>query len=126
MKITRIPATHEDERGIIADILVKEDIEYVTLITSKAGASRGHHYHEKTTQWVYVLNGSIKLLTQKPGDSVVVTALEKGDLALTEPFERHAMIAREDTTFLVFTHGVRGGEDYEKDTFRLPVPLQAP
>ena len=124
MKITRPQTTHKDERGEITDILVREHIEYVTLITSSKGASRGHHYHEKTTQWVYVLKGKLKLITQMPGHPVLATLLEKGDLALTEALERHGMIALDDSTFMVFTHGVRGGEDYEKDTFRLADPLQ--
>ena len=124
MKIKRIQLTHKDERGEITDILVRENIEHVALITSREGASRGHHYHKRTTQWVYILEGRMKLLTQIPGDPVVATLLERGDLALTKAFERHGMIALEDSAFMVFTHGVRGGEDYEKDTFRLAEPLQ--
>jgi quercetin dioxygenase-like cupin family protein len=125
MKITRVQPTQRDDRGEIIDILVRENIEYVTLITSRKGASRGHHYHKRTTQWVYILEGRLNLLTQIPGDSVLATVLEKGDLALTEALERHGMIALEDSAFMVFTHGVRGGEDYEKDTFRLAEPLHA-
>jgi quercetin dioxygenase-like cupin family protein len=124
MKMTRVRSAQRDDRGEITDILVRENIEYVTLITSRKGASRGHHYHKRTTQWVYILEGRLKLLTQIPGDSVAATILEKGDLAVTEALERHGMIALEDSAFMVFTHGVRGGEDYEKDTFRLAEPLQ--
>jgi quercetin dioxygenase-like cupin family protein len=124
MKITRILSTYQDARGEIADILVREPIDYVTLITSRAGSSRGHHYHEKTTQWVYVIEGKLKLLTQVPGNSTVAAILEKGDLALTEPYERHGMTALVNSTFMVFTCGVRGGDDYEKDTYRLAEPLR--
>jgi hypothetical protein len=70
------------------------------------------------------LRGRMKLLTQLPKGPVVATILERGDLALTAPLERHAMIALEDSEFLVFTRGPRGGEDYEKDTYRLAEPLQ--
>ena len=119
MKITRIKPTYQDERGEIIDIMAKEKIEYVTLITSMKGTTRGNHYHMKTVQWVYLLEGRMKLLTQMPNDPVIATVLEKGDLAMTEPMERHAMIALEDSSFMVFTHGMRGGEDYEKDTYRL-------
>jgi hypothetical protein len=42
MKVTQIQCTYKDERGEVTDILVKEDIEYVTLITSTKGAARGH------------------------------------------------------------------------------------
>ncbi len=124
MKIDKIQCTYRDERGEIIDILVQEKIEYVTLIRSVKGASRGHHYHRETVQWVYILEGSIKLLTQMPDQPIQITILEKGDLVMTVPLERHAMIALEDSAFMVFTRGVRGGEDYEKDTYRLTEPLQ--
>lgn len=124
MKIGRIECTHRDGRGEITDILLKEQIEYVTLITSGRGAVRGNHYHKETVQWVYILEGKMKLLTQFPGGAVQGAILEKGCLAMTEPMESHAMIALEDSAFLVFTRGPRGGEDYEKDTYRLAEPLQ--
>jgi quercetin dioxygenase-like cupin family protein len=115
---------HKDERGEITDILAKEPIDYVTLITSKKGAVRGNHYHEETVQFNYVLTGRMQLLTQTPGDKVRSAILEAGDLAVTPAGERHSLIAIEDSTLMVFTRGPRGGEDYEKDTFRLPSPLK--
>ena len=123
MKLTHPRPSQSDERGIIVDILTKEKIDYVTLITSKRGATRGNHYHKQTIQWVYIFRGKIKLLSQKPDEAVEATYLTQGDLALTEPMERHAMIALEDSEFMVFTRGIRGGIDYEKDTYRLDEPL---
>ena len=124
MKVTRPQVNYADERGSITDILQKEETEYVTIITSVKGVERGHHYHKKTTQWVYLTEGRMNLLTQLPGESIVATILEKGDLAVTYPMERHAMIALEDSVFLVLTRGPRGGEDYESDTYRLKEPLE--
>jgi oxalate decarboxylase/phosphoglucose isomerase-like protein (cupin superfamily) len=124
MRITRDECKHKDNRGEIIDVMVKEKIEYVTLITSVAGSARGNHYHKETVQWVYILRGKIKLLTQMPGGPVVETILEKGTLAMTAPMERHAMIAMKNSAFMVFTRGKRGGENYEKDTYRLSKPLQ--
>ena len=40
--------------------------------------------------------------------------------------EHHAVHALEDSVFMVFTRGPRGGDDYESDTFRLETPLQDP
>jgi quercetin dioxygenase-like cupin family protein len=124
MKVTRIQHAFKDERGEITDILAKEPIEYVTLITQARGTTRGNHYHKETIQWNYVLSGRLKLLTQLPGDSVISTVLEVGDLAVTGQDERHAIEALEDSVFLVLTRGIRGGADYEKDTFRLAQPLK--
>jgi hypothetical protein len=52
--------------------------------------------------------------------------LEKGDLIVNRPLERHAFEAIDDCRMLVLTRGPRGGEDYEKDTFRLDAPLIVP
>ena len=124
MKLVRIKPAFEDERGQITDILAHEPIQYVTLITQAKGTTRGNHYHKETIQWNYLLNGKVKLLTQLPGAAVISTVLEVGDLAVTEQEERHAIEALEDSTFLVLTRGVRGGDDYEKDTYRLAQPLR--
>jgi quercetin dioxygenase-like cupin family protein len=124
MNVVRIKPAFEDERGQISDILTNQTIQYVTLITQAKGTTRGNHYHKETIQWNYVMSGKVKLLTQLPNAPVVSTILEVGDLAVTEQEERHAIEALEDSTFLVFTRGVRGGEDYEKDTFRLAQPLK--
>jgi quercetin dioxygenase-like cupin family protein len=125
MKVDRVQCSHQDARGEITDILVKEEIQFVTLITSVKGAERGHHFHKETIQWVYILDGKLKLLTQMPDGPVCETILEKGDLAMTAPFESHAMIALEPSSFMVFTRGTRGGEEYEQDTYRLSNPLKA-
>jgi quercetin dioxygenase-like cupin family protein len=124
LKVTHPQYNSKDKRGEIIDILTKEHIEFVTLITSVRGATRGNHYHKETIQMVYILYGKIKLLTQMPSSPVVAIILEKGDLATTDAMERHAMIALEDSAFMVFTRGIRGGEDYEKDTYRLSKQLQ--
>jgi len=124
MRCSRPECARKDERGEITDLLVQEKIEHVTLITSNKGAIRGNHYHKESTQWVYVLEGRMRVLSQMPDSPVVATILEKGALLVNVPEERHAMIALEQSTFMVFTRGPRGGEGYERDTYRLPQPLQ--
>jgi len=123
MEVHKVKPAYKDNRGVITDIMVKEPIEYVTLITSKKGAIRGNHYHKDTFQWVYIISGQMKLFAQMPEEEVESTTLNRGDIALTPPLERHAFIALRDTEFMVFTRGPRGGDDYEKDTFRLEVSL---
>jgi hypothetical protein len=61
-----------------------------------------------------------------PGEQPEEAILERGDVVVNVPLERHAFQAMEDTTFLVLTRGPRGGENYETDTFRLDIPLIAP
>ena len=126
MKVNKIESVFSDARGEITDILTKEVIEYVTLITSVEGAVRGNHYHKETFQHIYMLKGRINVLTQKPGAEVESVILESGDLVENPPMEAHTMIALEDSEFMVFTRGPRGGEDYESDTYRLTEPLMVP
>jgi len=126
MDVTKITPDFEDERGAIADILRQEPIDYVTVITSKKGALRGNHVHKETVQYVYVMDGRLKALSQMPGEPVRTAVLSKGDLIVNMPQEGHAFEALEDTTFLVLTRGPRGGENYEDDTFRLETPLRDP
>lgn len=126
MKVEKIEPNFTDHRGSITDILGREEIDYVTLITSKSGVVRGNHYHKKTYQWVYVLSGSVRAYSKFPGRDAESELLEPGDLILNEPLEVHALQSLTDSSFIVLTRGPRGGEDYEDDTFRVDVPLVAP
>jgi quercetin dioxygenase-like cupin family protein len=114
---------HEDSRGIIVDLVENQNINAVTFITFSKGAVRANHYHKKTTQWNYVTKGQIKLVTQLGEEDVKEVILKKGDLAVTIPMEKHALVGLEDSEMLVFTEGPRGGKEYESDTFRLETPL---
>jgi len=123
MEVIHKKSAFEDERGCITDILENEIIEYVTMISSKKGALRGNHYHKESVQYTFVLKGSLKLLTQMLGAEIETTFIKPGDLVFTPPMERHALVALEDSEFLILTRGPRGGENYEKDTYRLTESL---
>ena len=45
--------------------------------------------------------------------------LKKFDYLITKPNEIHAYKFIEKTEMLVLSKGLRGGKDYEKDTFRV-------
>ena len=123
MKVQKIKPAFSDARGDIIDILKQSVVEYATLITSKKSAVRANHFHKETFQYLYVLEGSLRVVAQMPGESAEEAILERGDLIVNVPLERHAFEALEDCSMLVLTKGPRGGDDYEKDTFRLEVPL---
>ena len=126
MKVTHPAVNFQDARGEIKDVLVRQRIDFVTLVNSKKGAVRGHHYHKLTTQYNYLLQGKVKFLSQMGDEPVRATILEPGDLGVTPPMEKHTMISLEDSVLLVLTNGVRGGDDYELDTYRLAEPLKDP
>jgi len=114
---------HQDERGVIQDLLT-EGLDSATLIGTKKGAVRGNHYHRHTTQWVYVVIGALRVLTRDPASRRVrETIVGDGKLMMNPPLEEHAWQALEETVVLVLTRGPRSGPDYESDTYRLEVPL---
>ncbi len=123
MKVSNKKCVFEDERGKIIDILEKEVIEYVTLISSKKGAIRGNHYHKESVQYIFVLRGSLKLLTQTAEGKIKTVIIKASDLVFTPPMEKHALVSLEDSEFFVFTRGPRGGKSYETDTYRLTEKL---
>jgi quercetin dioxygenase-like cupin family protein len=125
MNIQKISPSFSDARGEIIDILKNSIVEYATLITSKRGSVRANHYHKETFQYVYILGGRMRVVSQMPGESTKECVLVKGDLIVNEPLEHHAFEALDDCTMLVLTRGPRGGDNYETDTFRLEVPLIA-
>ena len=122
MKKLKTKIDYKDHRGIISDIIENESINAITLLTIKKGKVRGNHYHKKTYQWNYIISGKMKLVTKKNGLKKSIT-LNKDDIAVTVPFEQHALVGLTNCKVLVFTKGPRGGKEYESDTFRLKEPL---
>lgn len=111
---------HEDERGVIQDLLAGP-LDMVTQIDTGPGAVRGNHTHLATTQWTYIVHGRLLVAWQGPdGDGVHTAVYPAGSLVVEEPGIAHAWQAIEATRVLVFTRGPRAGEDYENDTVRLP------
>jgi len=116
-----MPDRFEDARGVIQDIL-PGPLDQVTEIFTIAGAIRGNHIHEHTTQWAYVVSGRM-LFAHIEDDGVHEKTCAAGELVKESPGSPHAWKAVEDTVVLVFTRGPRSGENYESDTRRLEVPI---
>ncbi len=111
----------EDDRGIIADIFYKESINHVAILSSKKNSVRGNHYHKATTQHTMIIRGVMQYWYKSLEQDAKVSSITlfEGDIISSPPNQVHALLALEDYECLVFTEGVRGGEDYEKDTFRV-------
>ena len=45
------------------------------------------------------------------------------DIIVNEANEWHAIKSLEDSKLLILTRGLRGGKDYESDTYKLDEPL---
>jgi quercetin dioxygenase-like cupin family protein len=108
---------HEDERGVIEDLKVGKDWS-ITYITFKKGAVRGNHLHKMTTQKDTILSGKFQV---RHGNATKF--LEAGDELTLSPGIAHAYKALEDGEMVSVCFGVRIGEDYSKDTYKLATPL---
>ena len=111
---------YEDKRGVIQDLL--GGIDAVTEIRTVAGAIRGNHVHQLTTQWTYVVSGVMQFAWLED-DGIHHAVYEDGALVTEHAGVPHAWKAVTDTVVLVFTKGPRSGEAYESDTTRLEVPI---
>ena len=119
----------KDNRGEIVDVFYKKDINHVAVIKSEPNILRGNHYHKESTQHMLITKGSLEYW-YKPLNSTKlasVVTLREGDFVSTPPGEVHALvIGPNGNEFIVFTEGIRGGCDYESDTYRVDniVPLE--
>jgi len=126
VRITKLAPVHEDERGIITDILnTAEDPAYhIGVITFAEGAVRANHYHKVSTQIDYVLEGKIELATKEannPDAEVRTVILEPGDLAHIPANIIHAYRAVTPATIIDMTTRSREADGYEDDTVRDPI-----
>ncbi len=112
----------EDVRGSIIDIFYNENINHVAIINTKPFNVRGNHYHKETTQHVLVTKGYLEYWYKEYGSTsnAKFKIVEPGQIVSTPPYEIHALnIKEQENEFIVFSSGLRGGMDYEKDTFRV-------
>lgn len=123
MTVIRKKVCYADERGEITDIIEGIKVDSITILTTAKGSVRANHYHKKTTQYTYLLEGKCRYYRRVPGEKVVSRIVRKGDLVVSPPLEEHAFRALEDTVLLAFCSGPRAGAQYETDTFRLEVPI---
>ena len=116
----------EDERGQITDIFYKADLNHVALISSVPNAIRGNHFHAHSTQHMYIISGSLEYWYQnKEMPNSEFTDCNPGDVITSDKGEVHALrIGKSGCIFMAFTEGVRGGDDYESDTFRVESIIQ--
>jgi len=119
LKKKRLKSNYTDKRGQIIDILENQEINSTTIITFKKGAVRGNHFHKKTIQWNYVLDGEVMYYSQTPKKKLDKVKISAGDFIVSYPFEKHAFKALKKSRVLVLAKGPRAGKNYEIDTYRL-------
>jgi len=124
-KIKLLKKNFEDKRGKIIDIFVNLPKDHCSIITFNKGAVRGNHYHKKSCQFSFLLSGELDFyfgkVDKKNGKlkKLKKRTIKKNTLITHEPYEAHAFRSKKNSVMIAFSCGVRGGKNYEKDTFRL-------
>jgi oxalate decarboxylase/phosphoglucose isomerase-like protein (cupin superfamily) len=111
-----------DDRGDITDIFYMANMNHGCIITNQPGATRGNHYHKFTTQYTFILSGSLTYYSKNTGGEEAPNVFDAvpGDMIVSDPLEIHAMKTGADgCIFIAFAEGPRGGADYESDTYRV-------
>lgn len=129
--IKKIKKFSSDDRGEIIDIFTHEPKDHCTIVTFAKNSIRGNHFHKKSIQSAYVLIGHFKIYNVMINSDLKydLNKVEKaevatGDYITHQKFEAHAYkCTSESGSLIVFTEGVRGGQYYEDDTFRLEKKL---
>ena len=107
----------KDKRGIITDLIVTPDYS-ITHITFTVGAVRGNHFHKETTQKDFILKGELEYAQDDERGKV-----RQGETLEHKPGVKHSYRAIRPSEMISICWGVRKGEDYEKDTYRLDKPM---
>lgn len=124
MTVKKIKNSFKDKRGIIRDVLVNAPMDTITYIESAPGTVRANHYHKKSTQYDYIIEGKMVCAFRDGFDGKITKkTVSAGSLIFHPKNQHHAYKAIEKTKFISITKGPRRGEDYEKDTYRLTEPL---
>ena len=90
-----------DKRGIFIEVAKGRLWKAVNFWTLKKGSSRGGHYHKKTLELFFAIEGScrVEILNIKTRKRTDFIALE-GGIFLVEPYELHRISGIRNSKFL--------------------------
>jgi mannose-6-phosphate isomerase-like protein (cupin superfamily) len=105
--INRIPPyfIHNDIRGGIQGLLNFGTWEEVNYITSTANSIRGGHYHKKTSEAFFIIEGEINVITKNIADNdtnISEDLVKQGDCFIIEPMTLHTFNIINDAKWLNF------------------------
>jgi len=121
----------EDKRGKIIDIFQNIKFEHSTIITFNKNSIRANHFHKKSIQYSLIIDGKfiakevkINKLMKYNIKNIKTYKIGANHLFAHKPYEAHAYkCISSKGSMIVFTKGIRGGKNYENDTYRLEKKL---
>ena len=121
----------QDKRGKIIDVFQNIKFEHSTIITFNKNSVRANHFHKKSIQYSLILSGKFIAKEAKINknmkynvNKVKTYRIGSNFLFAHKSYEAHAYkCVSSKGTMIVFTKGIRGGKNYEDDTYRLDIKL---
>jgi dTDP-4-dehydrorhamnose 3,5-epimerase-like enzyme len=91
---------HGDERGLFLGITQGTWAE-VNYIETRAGQTRGRHYHKETRELFFIIEGDVDIEIEnlQTGRRENFHAV-KGDIFVVEPYEMHTFHVRRDARWI--------------------------
>ncbi|MBU1076202.1 MAG: cupin domain-containing protein [Spirochaetes bacterium] len=90
-----------DKRGGITGITQDMTWKEVNFITSKKGYQRGDHYHKRTLECFYIIEGKIKVITENIKTKKKKRVMVKdNDIFVIEPYEIHIFEIIKDSRWI--------------------------
>ncbi len=96
---------YSDDRGSLEGLINFGEWKEINLIKSSFDSVHGNHYHKHTTEVFIILDGEIRVVTQKVQNGKLVgNAVEEniksGDVFLIEPFINHIFFVKKDSRWI--------------------------
>ena len=111
----RVDFRHEDGRGCLVQ-LIHDGFAQVNVLSSKAGATRGAHFHKISTEAFYVVSGSVQV-TLCGGGIREEVVFRTGDFFEIAPLVLHNMYFDEDCLMIQMYDTPVEKADGSKDIF---------
>lgn len=105
----------QDDRGEVLGICQGHIWQEINYIESKKGSIRGNHYHKKTIEKFYIIDGKIEVTLKGLVDnSVEVFIAQKGDIFTVNPNTLHSFSSLTDAKWINMLSKPMTDEDFHK------------
>lgn len=92
---------HRDKRGVFIEIAKGNQWKQVNFFSIKKGHLRGGHYHKRTAELFFVIEGKCALKTvniKNKAEQKII--LRERDVVILRPYEAHYLKAIKDTKMI--------------------------
>jgi len=101
MRISKVDQVIEDERGSITQVVSFGKWKQLNLFSRKQSSLGGGHYHKKTREFFYLIDGQASVKIASIRDGIISSHVFKsGDCFEMQPFEQHYFKFLSDTCFI--------------------------